>query len=146
MGRQPFPSVHPVQYRSWKIQIQDPVCLLLLLIFLCCFSFCAMYSIQLIVVQLDICIVKLFLYLSWLYKYPCNSSEFAPSWDCKPGMYVWNSRTSFCGNGKATWRYVGNDSIQWEKSTSRTNYQIHGHTGILTLSFFLKREYLKTEN
>lgn len=47
--------------------------------------------------------------------------EFAPPWDCEPGMYVWNARTGLCCDGKAAWRYARDDSFQWEKSTSRTN-------------------------
>lgn len=78
--------------------------------------------------------------------------EFAPPWDCEPGMYVWNPGTGLCCDGETAWGYARDDSFQWEKSTSRTNNEVHGHSGWhwvsllwegrLDLSFVVVREWI----
>lgn len=62
--------------------------------------------------------------------------EFAPSWHCKPGAYVWDSRTSVCCHGETPWWHAGDDPVQWEEQTSRAQHQVSGHTGLQMLSFF----------
>lgn len=57
-------------------------------------------------------------------------SEFTSSGHCEPGVYVWDSGKSFCGDGEATWWHARDDPLQWERQTAWETHKVPHYTGV----------------